>query len=161
VAWRDGSPVRLQDIAQVEDSVENLFNTGFFNDSNAVLMIIRRQAAANIIETVDAIRERLPAFEAMLPAHVQLTVAQDRTPSIRASLHEAELTLIIAVILVALVVLVFLRNVRAALIPAIAVPTSLITTFSLMLAFGYTLNTISLMALIVATGFVVDDAIVV
>jgi len=161
VAWRDGSPVRLQDVAKVEDSVENLFNTGFFNDSNAVLMIIRRQADANIIETVDAIRERLPAFEAMLPAHVKLTVAQDRTPSIRASLHEAELTLIIAVILVVLVVLVFLRNVRAALIPAIAVPASLITTFSLMLAFGYTLNTISLMALIVATGFVVDDAIVV
>ncbi|MGP1615092.1 MAG: efflux RND transporter permease subunit, partial [Pollutimonas bauzanensis] len=161
VAWRDGSPIRVQDVAVVEDSVEDLFNTGFFNDQRAVLLVIRRQADANIIETVDAIRDQLPAFAAMLPADVVLTVAQDRTPSIRASLHEAELTLMIAVVLVVLVVLLFLRNVRAALIPAIAVPASLITTFSLMLWFGYTLNTISLMALIVATGFVVDDAIVV
>src|SRR5690606_39318637 len=113
------------------------------------------------IETVDSIRAHLPVFESMLPAHVTLTVAQDRTPSIRASLHEAEITLLIAVVLVTLVVLLFLGSFRAALIPAIAVPASLITTFSLMLWFGYTLNTISLMALIVATGFVVDDAIVV
>ncbi len=161
VAWRDGSPVRLQDVALVEDSVENVFNTGFFNDRQAILLIVRRQADANIIETVDSIRAHMPAFESMLPAHVSLTVAQDRTPSIRASLHEAEITLLIAVILVTLVVLLFLGNLRAALIPAIAVPASLITTFSLMLWFGYTLNTISLMALIVATGFVVDDAIVV
>ncbi|NGM86725.1 MMPL family transporter [Parapusillimonas sp. SGNA-6] len=161
VAWRDGSPIRLRDVAQVEDSVEDVYNAGFFNDSQAVLLIIRRQADANIIETVDAIRERLPAFGAMLPAHVSLTVAQDRTPSIRASLDEAEITLIIAVLLVVLVVLLFLRNWRAALIPAIAVPASLITTFSVMLWLGYTLNTVSLMALIVATGFVVDDAIVV
>ncbi|MGB6104273.1 MAG: efflux RND transporter permease subunit [Pusillimonas sp.] len=161
VAWRDGSPIRLQDVARVEDSVENVFNTGFYNDRQAVLLIVRRQADANIIETVDAIREHMPGFEAMLPAHVALTVAQDRTPSIRASLHEAEITLLIAVVLVTLVVLLFLGNLRAALIPAIAVPASLITTFCLMLWFGYTLNTISLMALIVATGFVVDDAIVV
>ncbi|NYT58081.1 efflux RND transporter permease subunit [Alcaligenaceae bacterium] len=161
VAWRDGSPIRLQDVALVEDSVENVFNTGFFNDRQAILLIVRRQADANIIETVDTIRAQMPAFESMLPAHVALTVAQDRTPSIRASLHEAEITLLIAVVLVTLVVLLFLGNLRAALIPAIAVPASLITTFSLMLWFGYTLNTISLMALIVATGFVVDDAIVV
>ncbi|HUH58500.1 MAG TPA: efflux RND transporter permease subunit [Candidimonas sp.] len=161
VAWRDGSPIRLQDVARVEDSVENLFNTGFLNNQNAVLLIVRRQADANIIETVDAIHAQLPAFEAMLPADVVLSVAQDRTPSIRASMHEAEITLIIAVVLVVLVVLAFLRNFRAALIPAVAVPASLIATFSLMLWFGYTLNTISLMALIVATGFVVDDAIVV
>jgi len=161
VAWRDGSPIRLQDIATVEDSVENANNVGFFNDREAVLLLVRRQADANIIETVDAIRARLPVFESMLPAHVSLTVAQDRTPSIRASLHEAELTLLIAVALVVMVVLLFLRNVRAALVPAIAVPASLVTTFSFMLWFGYTLNTVSLMALIVATGFVVDDAIVV
>ncbi|TEA78280.1 efflux RND transporter permease subunit [Allopusillimonas ginsengisoli] len=161
VAWRNGSPIRLQDVARVEDSVENVFNVGFFNDRQAVLLLVRRQSDANIIETVDAIRAQLPAFEAMLPAHVTLTVAQDRTPSIRASLHEAEITLLIAVVLVVLVVLLFLRNLRAALIPAIAVPASLITTFSFMLWFGYTLNTVSLMALIVATGFVVDDAIVV
>ena len=161
VAWRDGSPIRLQDVATVEDSVEDLFNTGFFNDQQAVLLIVRRQADANIIKTVDDILAQLPTFQAMMPAHVVLTVAQDRTPSIRASLHEAEITLLIAVLLVVLVVLVFLRNIRAAIIPAVAVPASLITTFSLMLWFGYTLNTISLMALIVATGFVVDDAIVV
>src|SRR5690606_2816036 len=95
VAWRDGAAVRLQDVATVEDSVEDDYNTGFFNDRQAVLLVVRRQADANIIETVDAIRTQLPAFEAMLPAHVSLTVAQDRTPSIRASLHEAELTLII------------------------------------------------------------------
>jgi multidrug efflux pump len=110
---------------------------------------------------VDAIRAELPRFQAMLPAAVTLTVAQDRTPSIRASLHEAELTLVIAVVLVVLVVLLFLRNVRAALIPSVVVPVSLITTFSLMMLFNFTLNTISLMALIVAAGFVVDDAIVV
>ncbi|NLY28818.1 MAG: MMPL family transporter [Alcaligenaceae bacterium] len=161
VAWRNGAPVRLGDIARVEDSVEDLFNTGFFNDRQAVLLIIRRQPDANIIETVDTIRAQMPAYEAMLPAHVSLHVAQDRTPSIRATLAEAELTLIIAVALVVVVVLAFLKNVRAALIPAIAVPASLITTFAFMLWFGFTLNTLSLMALIVATGFVVDDAIVV
>ncbi|HEY9280559.1 MAG TPA: efflux RND transporter permease subunit, partial [Eoetvoesiella sp.] len=161
VAWRDGSPVRLQDVALVEDSVEDIFNFGFFNNKRAVLLLVRRQPDANIIETVDAIYDRLPAFQSMVPAQVNLTVAQDRTPSIRASLHEAEVTLLIAVLLVVLVVLLFLRNIRAALIPSIVVPASLITTFSLMLWFGFTLNTISLMALIVATGFVVDDAIVV
>jgi multidrug efflux pump len=161
VAWRNGSPVRLLDVARVDDGVEDIFNTGFFNDKAAVLLIVRRQSDANIIETVDAIREQLPVFRDMLPAQVALTVAQDRTPSIRASLSEAEITLIIAVLLVVLVVLVFLGNIRAALIPSLAVPASLITTFSLMLWFGFTLNTISLMALIVATGFVVDDAIVV
>src|SRR5699024_9642432 len=116
---------------------------------------------ANIIDTVDAVREMIPSLKYFLPAHVDLSIAQDRTPSIRASLAEAEFTLIMATVLVVLVVLLFLRNWRAALIPALAVPASLISTFSLMLWFGYTLNTISLMALIVATGFVVDDAIVV
>src|SRR5690554_4794171 len=161
VAWRDGAPVRLQDVARVTDSVEDVNNMGFLGTQRAVLLTVRRQAYANIIQTVDAIRDQLPALQALLPAHVTLTIAQDRTPSIRASLAEAEFTLIVAVVLVVLVVLLFLRNVRAALIPAVAVPASLISTFSLMLWFGFTLNTISLMALIVATGFVVDDAIVV
>ncbi|MFA5487590.1 MAG: efflux RND transporter permease subunit [Candidimonas sp.] len=161
VAWRDGAPIRLRDVARVEDSVEDLYQIGFFNDQQGVQLIVRRQADANIIETVDAIREQLPMLEAMMPADVSLAVAMDRTPSIRASLHEAEITLVIAVLLVVMVVLVFLRNGRVALIPAVAVPVSLIATFSLMLWLGYTLNTISLMALIVATGFVVDDAIVV
>ncbi|GAB2885838.1 efflux RND transporter permease subunit [Paralcaligenes ginsengisoli] len=161
VAWRNGAPIRLSDVATVTDSVEDLFNAGFFNNQKAISLIVRRQSDANIIETVDAIRAQIPSFQAMLPANVTLTVAQDRTPSIRASLHEAELTLVIAVVLVVLVVLLFLRNLRAALIPSIVVPVSLITTFSLMLLFNFTLNTISLMALIVAAGFVVDDAIVV
>jgi multidrug efflux pump len=161
VTWRDGAPVRLKDVAQVDDSVEEIFNTGFFNDRQAVLLIVRRQADANIIETVDAIKAQMAAFQDMIPAHVRLQVAQDRTPSIRATLSEARLTLIIAIVLVVLVVLAFLKNARAALIPAISVPASLVTTFCFMLWFGYTLNTLSLMALIVATGFVVDDAIVV
>jgi len=161
VAWRDGAAVRLEDVASVTDSVEDRNNAGFFNRDNAVLLAVRREADANIIETVDAIREQIPSLQSFLPAHVDLSIAQDRTPSIRASLAEAEFTLIMATVLVVLVVLLFLRNWRAALIPALAVPASLISTFSLMLWFGYTLNTISLMALIVATGFVVDDAIVV
>jgi len=161
VAWRDGSAVRLSDVATVEDSVEDLYQTGFYNNSKAILLILRRQAGANIIETVDAVRAQLPQLAELLPGDVDLTVAQDRTPSIRASLHEAELTLVIAVGLVMLVVLLFLRHWRAALIPSVAVPVSLIGTFCVMYLCGYTLNTISLMALIVATGFVVDDAIVV
>ncbi|MGB6008680.1 efflux RND transporter permease subunit [Castellaniella sp.] len=161
VAWKDGRPVRLADVAQVRDSVEDTNQVGYFNDRPAVLLIIRRQTDANIIDTVDAVRGLLPAFQALLPEQVRLTIAQDRTPSIRASLHEAELTLVLSVILVVAVVFAFLGNWRAALIPAIAVPASLISTFSLMWWFGFSLNSISLMALIVATGFVVDDAIVV
>ena len=153
--------MRVSDVAKVEDSVEDLYQTGFFNDRKAILMILRRQADANIIETVDAVRAQLPMLSALMPADVKMSVAQDRTPSIRASLHEAELTLVIAVGLVVLVVLLFLRRWRAALIPSVAVPVSLIGTFCVMYLCGYTLNTISLMALIVATGFVVDDAIVV
>jgi len=161
IRWDEEGALRLRDVAQVEDSVEDLYNLGYLNDERAVLLMIRRQADANIIDTVESIRERLPDLEAMLPAEVHLQVAQDRTPSIRASLYEAQKTLIIAVILVVGVVLLFLRNWRAALIPAVAVPASLISSFAFMYAFGFTLNTISLMALIVATGFVVDDAIVV
>ena len=161
VAWRDGAPVRLQDVATVEEGVEEIFNVGFYNDRKAVLLIIRRQPDANIIKTVDAIRDLMPVFQAMVPAQVNLAIAQDRTPSIRASLDEARLTLIIAVVLVVGVVLMFLRSGRAALIPSIVVPASLVTTFTLMWALDYSLNTMSLMALIVATGFVVDDAIVV
>lgn len=161
IGWDNDSPIRLRDVALVEDSVEDLNNMGYINDEPGVLIIVRRQADANIIETVESIRERIPLFEAMMPADVRLQVAQDRTPSIRASMEEAQKTLFIAVILVVLVVLLFLRDWRAALIPAVAVPASLISTFALMHLFGFTLNTISLMALIVATGFVVDDAIVV
>lgn len=161
IDWADGAGIRLKDVATVEDSVEEKNNLGYVNDQPAILLLVRRQADANIIETVESIRERIPQLEAMMPSDVRIQVAQDRTPSIRASLHEAQNTLFIAVLLVVLVVLVFLRDWRAALIPAVAVPASLISTFALMYMFGFTLNTISLMALIVATGFVVDDAIVV
>jgi len=161
IAWRNGAPVRLRDVASIEDSIENRFNAGFFNDEPAVLMLVRRQSSANIIETVDAVHQLVPQLQSLLPAQVRLTVAQDRSPSIRATLHEAEKTLIIAVLLVLGVVLLFLRSLRAALIPGIVVPVSLIATFMVMWAAGYSLNTVSLMALIVATGFVVDDAIVV
>lgn len=161
ISWRDGKAVRLSDVAIVENSVEDKNQVGYFNDKSAVLLIIRRQSDANIIDTVNQVRDLLPGFQDLMPDQVKLTVAQDRTPSIRASLYEAEMTLVLAVILVVAVVLAFMGNWRAALIPAIVVPASLISTFSLMWWFGFTLNTISLMALIVATGFVVDDAIVV
>lgn len=161
VAWRNDAPVRLSDVATVEDSVEDTSNIGYFNNSQAILVLVRSQANANIIKTVDQIRRDLPVLRAMLPADVAINVAQDRTPSIRASVDEAEKTLVIAIGLVMLVVLVFLRNWRASLIPTVAVPVSLIGTFGVMYLCGYSLNTMSLMALIVATGFVVDDAIVV
>lgn len=161
IAWRGQSPIRLSDVAKVEDSVEDTFNIGYFNTKQAVLVLVRSQANANIIETVDQIRADLPVLRAMLPADVKVDVAQDRTPSIRASVLEAEKTLLIAIALVMLVVLLFLRNWRASLIPTIAVPVSLVGTFGVMYLCGYSLNTMSLMALIVATGFVVDDAIVV
>ena len=161
VSWKGGAPVRLSDVATVEDSVENTENIGFFNDRKAILVLVRSQANANIIATVDQIRADLPALRAMLPADVNVDVAQDRTPSIRASVQESENTLVIAVGLVIMVVLLFLRDWKAALIPAAAVPVSLIGTFGVMYLCGFSLNTMSIMALIIATGFVVDDAIVV
>jgi multidrug efflux pump len=161
VAWRNGAAVRLSDVATVTDSVEDLFQTGFYNDRKAILLIIRREADANIIDTVDAVRAALPLLNNEIPGGVDMAVAQDRTPSIRTSLLDAELTLLIAVGLVVMVTLLFLRRWRAALIPSVAVPVSLVGTFAIMYFAGFTLNTISLMALIVATGFVVDDAIVV
>lgn len=161
IRQNNGAVLRLQDVAKVSDSVENLDNVGYFNDKRAILLLIRPQTNANIIATVDQIRGDLPALQAMLPAGVDMDVAQDRTPGIRASVEEAQLTLVIAVALVIGVVLLFLRNFRAALIPAAAIPVSLIGTFGVIYLLGFSINTMSLMALIIATGFVVDDAIVV
>lgn len=161
IRQNEGAVLRLQDVATVTDSVENLDNIGYFNNKRAILLLIRPQANANIIATVDQIQRDLPALQAMLPAGVDIDVAQDRTPGIRASVDEAQLTLVIAIALVIGVVLLFLRNIRAAMIPAAAVPVSLIGTFGVMYLLGYSINTMSLMALIIATGFVVDDAIVV
>ncbi|TMQ30761.1 MAG: multidrug transporter subunit MdtC [Nitrospirae bacterium] len=161
VAYRGGRAVQLSDVATVESSVENLRTTGLANGTPAVLIIINRQAGANIIETVDRVRALLPQMEASIPGSMTLSVVVDRTPVIRASLHDVERTLAISVILVILVVFVFLRDVRATLIPSVAVPVSLISTFGVMYLCGYSLDNLSLMALTIATGFVVDDAIVV
>jgi len=161
VRYQDGAPVRLSDVARVYDGVEDRFNTGYFNDEPAVLLIVSRQPDANIIKTVDAIYEQLPALQAFLPPDVTLQIASDRSPTIRATLHEAERSLLIAVMLVILVVLLFLASVRAAIIPVAAVPVSLVGSFAVMYLCDFSLNNLSLMALIVATGLVVDDAIVV
>ncbi|MBO1540256.1 efflux RND transporter permease subunit [Pseudomonas sp. OA65] len=161
IRYQDGSVLRLKDVAKVTDSVEDRYNSGFFNDDAAVLLVINRQAGANIIETVNEIKAQLPALQAVLPASVKLNLAMDRSPVIKATLHEAEMTLLIAVALVVLVVFLFLGNFRASLIPTLAVPVSLVGTFAVMYLYGFSLNNLSLMALILATGLVVDDAIVV
>ncbi|KMM82962.1 multidrug efflux pump [Pseudomonas taetrolens] len=161
IRYQDGAVLRLSDVARVRDSVEDRYNSGFFNNDAAVLLVVNRQAGANIIETVNAIKAQLPALEAVLPASVKLNLAMDRSPVIKATLHEAEMTLLIAVALVILVVFLFLGNFRASLIPTLAVPVSLVGTFAIMYLYGFSLNNLSLMALILATGLVVDDAIVV
>ena len=161
VSYRQGRAVRLSDVATVEHSVEDLRTMGVANGTPAVLIIINRQPGANIIETVDRVRAMLPQLEASIPGSMTLSVVVDRTPVIRASLHDVERTLAISVLLVILVVFLFLRDVRATLIPCVAVPVSLISTFGVMYLLGYSLDNLSLMALTIATGFVVDDAIVV
>ncbi|WP_433740801.1 efflux RND transporter permease subunit [Pseudomonas putida] len=161
IHYADGAALRLKDVARVIDGVEDRYNSGFFNDDSAVLLVINRQAGANIIETVNEIKAQLPALQAVLPASVKLNLAMDRSPVIKATLHEAEMTLLIAVALVILVVFLFLGNFRASLIPTLAVPVSLVGTFAVMYLYGFSLNNLSLMALILATGLVVDDAIVV
>jgi len=161
VSYRNGAAVRLADVAEVNDSVQDLRNSGSANGKPSVMLILYRQPGANIIETVDRVKEMLPLLRASIPSAIELTLVLDRTPTIRASLHEVERTLAISVGLVIMVVFLFLRNARAALIPAVAVPVSLIGTFSVMYLCNYSLDNLSLMALTVATGFVVDDAIVV
>jgi multidrug efflux pump len=161
VAYRSGAAVRLGDVADVQDSVENLRNVGLANGKPAVLVILFRQPGANIIDTVDGVKAAIPQLMAAMPHDMDLLIANDRTTTIRASLHDTEMTLLIAVVLVTLVVFLFLRSARATLIPAIAVPVSIIGTFGAMYLLGYSLDNLSLMALTVATGFVVDDAIVV
>ncbi len=161
VAWRNGAAIRLGDLAEVSDSVENINTLGLFNGEPAVIVLVTLQPGANAIETVDEVRALLPQLEDDLPRDIKLQVAVDRTHSIRSSLREVEITLMIAVALVVLVVSAFLRNVRATLIPAAATVVSLLGTFGVMYLLGFSLNNVSLMALTVATGFVVDDAIVV
>ena len=161
VAWRNGAAVRLGDVAEVVDSVQDVRNSGSANGRPSVLLILYRQPGANIIETVDRVQELLPALRASIPRAINLEVMMERTSTIRASLAEVERALAIAVCLVILVVLLFLRSWRATLIPAVAVPVSLVGTFAFLYVAGYSINNLSLMALTVAAGFVVDDAIVV
>ena len=161
VAYRNGAAVQLSDVAAVNDSVEDVRNLGLSNGQPSVLVIVFRQPGANIIETIDSVKESLPHLQAAMPADVNVTVAIDRSTTIRDSLRDTELTLAIAITLVTLVVFVFLRNFRATLIPGIAVPISILGTFGGMYLLGYSLDILSLMALTIATGFVVDDAIVV
>jgi multidrug efflux pump len=161
VAYRNGAAITLSDIADVEDSVENIRASGYLNGKPCIPLIIFRQPGANIIETVDSIKEALPSLKASLPSGVALTTVLDRTATIRTSVFEVERTLVIAICLVILVVFLFLRNGRATIIPAVVVPVSLIGTFGVMYLFGYSLDNLSLMALTISTGFVVDDAIVV
>jgi multidrug efflux pump len=161
IAYRNGAAVRLSDVADVQDSVEDLRNEGLANGKASVLVVLFRQPGANIIETVDRVKAELPHLQAAMPTDVQVTEAIDRTTTIRASLHDTERTLIIAVCLVTLVVFIFLGDVRSTLIPAVAVPISIIGTFGAMYLLNYSLDNLSLMALTIATGFVVDDAIVV
>ncbi|MEO8020294.1 efflux RND transporter permease subunit [Polaromonas sp.] len=161
VAWRNNAAIRLRDVAEVVDGVENINTLGLFNGEPAVIVLVTRQPDANVIATVDGVRDLLPELQAQLPQDVVLHVASDSTNSIRASLKEIEITLLISIALVVLVVSAFLRSARATVIPAVATVVSLLGTFGVMYFLGFSLNNLSLMALTVATGFVVDDAIVV
>ena len=161
VSYRNGAAVRLSDIAEVVDSVQDLRTAGSANGRPAVFVILNRQPGANIIDTTDRVRELLPLLRASIPGAINLEVMMERTTTIRASLREVGLALAIAIGLVILVVLVFLRSLRATLIPAVAVPVSLIASFGVMYLAGFSINNLSLMALTIATGFVVDDAVVV
>src|SRR5581483_6517755 len=161
VTFQNGAAVRLGDVAEVTDSVEDIRTGGLANGKPAVLVIVFRQPGANIIDTVDRVLELLPQFRASMPPTIDLSVVLNSTTTIRASVRDIQITLLISIVLVILVIFLFLRSVRSTLIPGIAVPISLIGTFGGMYLLGYSLDNLSLMALTIATGFVVDDAIVV
>ena len=161
VSYQNGAALKLSDVANVQDSVEDLRAAGITNGKPSVLVVISREPGANIIATVDRVREALPQLKAAIPAAIDLTVVLDQTTTIRASVHDVEQTLLISIGLVIIVVFIFLRNVRATFIPSVVVPVSLIGTFGVMYLCGYSLDNLSLMALTISTGFVVDDAIVV
>ena len=161
ITYKHGAAVRVSDVADVVDSVEDIRNAGYSNGKPSVLLIVFRQPGANIIDTVDRVYAVLPQLKAAIPQQIAVNVAMDQTVTIRASVHEVERTLLVSVLLVILVVFVFLRNPRTTLIPSVAVPVSLIGTFGVMYLCGYSIDNLSLMALTISTGFVVDDAIVV
>ncbi|HWW50876.1 MAG TPA: multidrug efflux RND transporter permease subunit [Verrucomicrobiae bacterium] len=161
VAYQKGAPVRLADIASIQDAVEDIRTSGLADGKPCILVIVSRQPGANIVGTVDRIRAALPGVQASIPAAIELSVMQDRTTTIRASVQDIQITLLITVVLVILVIFVFLRSAWATAIPAVAVPVSLVGTFGVMYLLGYSIDNLSLMALTISTGFVVDDAIVV
>lgn len=161
IGFNKGSAVHLSDVADVVDSTQDLRQAGYLNGKRAVTLVVFRQPGANIIDTIDRIRAQIPSIEASIPEGIDTTIVLDRTTTIRASVHDVEQSLLLSIVLVVIVVFVFLRNGRATLIPAVAVPASLIGTFTIMYLFGYSLDNLSLMALTISTGFVVDDAIVV
>jgi multidrug efflux pump len=160
LAYRNGAPIRLSEIARVEDSVENAQLAGWANDQRAIILNVQRQPGANVIEVADRVKALLPQLTASLPLGVRLQILSDRTETVRASVRDVELTLLLTTGLVVLVIFGFLRNLRATVIPSVAVPLSLVGTFGIMYLLGYSLNNLSLMALTISTGFVVDDAIV-
>jgi multidrug efflux pump len=160
VAYKNGAPVRLADVAELVDGAENVKLGAWMNTTGALILNVQRQPGANVIGVVDSIKELLPEIKASLPAGVEVTVLTDRTNTIRASVDDVEFELVLAVALVVLVIFLFLRNVRATIIPSLSVPVSLVGTFAVMYLLGFSLNNLSLMALTIATGFVVDDAIV-
>ena len=161
VSYREGFPVRLKQIATVLNGVEDEKNLGWYNDTRGIVLAIQRQPGANTVAVIDRILEVLPTYQAQLPGGLKLDILYDRSASIRESLHDVEFTLVLAIALVVLVIFLFLRNVRATLIPSAAIPLSIIGTFGVMYLFGFSVNNFSLMAMILAVGFVVDDAIVV
>ncbi len=161
VGYHKGAAIKLSDVAEVRDSTENIRTAGYFNGRPCVTMQVYRQPNANIIDTIDHVRQALPALQASIPAGIEVTVTSDRSARIRPSIREAERSLLVSIGLVVLVVFVFLRSPRATLIPSVAVPVSLLGTFGVMYLFGYSIDNVSLMALTICTGFVVDDAIVV
>ncbi|MBR0653357.1 acriflavine resistance protein B [Roseomonas terrae] len=160
VAWRGEAPVRLRDVGTAVEGLENTLTAAWFNGRPAILVDVQRQPGANIVATVAALRAQLQSLERALPAGTQLSIVSDRTEMIRASVEEVQLTLVVAIVLVVLVIFLFLRTVRATIVPGIALPLSIVGTFGVMALFGFTIDNLSLMALVIATGFIVDDAIV-
>ncbi|MBU8543685.1 MULTISPECIES: efflux RND transporter permease subunit [Roseomonadaceae] len=160
IAWRDEAPVRLRDVGVAVEGLENTLTAAWFNGRPAVLLDVQRQPGANIVATVEALRGQLDGLQRALPAGMELSVVSDRTETIRASVHEVQLTLVLSILLVVAVIFLFLRTLRATIVPGVALPLSIIGTFGIMALLGYSMDNLSLMALVIATGFVVDDAIV-
>ena len=161
VAYRNGAPVRIRDIGKAIDGPENDLMAGWYNNQRAIILAIQREPGANVIETVDRIKALLPQLQASIPPAIKVNVLSDRTQTIRASVADVQFTLMLTVALVVMVIFLFLRNFWATVIPAVTVPLSLVGTFAVLYALGYSLDNLSLMALSIAVGFVVDDAVVV